>query len=177
MGPERLGRTAGPLRQAPLAGPVVDLTALAGRDRAAARLGRAHPRPKVVVATQTGVVDPAVDEAGAWVPCVPVVAVVPRDPADLWHLAAAVASPVASAWMARRAAGTGLDRHALRISGPALSALPLPTAAAWDGAARALRDFAQRRATARSSCTPRPPAGRTAPAGLTGWWLERMCRR
>jgi hypothetical protein len=103
---------------------------------------------------------------------------VPHDPTDLWHLAAAVASPVASAWMARRAAGTGLDRHALRISGPALSALPLPTAdGAWDDAAAALRDF------------PAAPgddalqlyaeaAGRAygAPAGLTGWWFERMYR-
>jgi hypothetical protein len=159
--------------------PVVDLSALDEPDRAAARRWVERTRhPKLVVATQTSVIVPAVDEAGAWVPCVPVVAIVPHDPTDLWHLAAAVASPVASAWMARRAAGTGLDRHALRISGPALSALPLPTAdGAWDDAAAALRDFAAAPGDDALQLYAEA-AGRAygAPAGLTGWWFERMYR-
>ncbi|HZM29181.1 MAG TPA: N-6 DNA methylase [Acidimicrobiales bacterium] len=159
--------------------PVVDLTVLDEPDRTAARRWVERTRrPKLVVATQTSVIVAAVDAAGAWVPCVPVVAVVPHDPTDLWHLAAAVASPVASAWMARRAAGTGLDRHALRISGPALAALPLPTpSGAWDDAAAALRDFAAAPGDDALQVYAEA-AGRAygAPAGLTGWWFERVYR-
>ena len=108
--------------------------------RGRAALGGAHARPKLVVATQTRVVEAAVDVGGTWVPSVPTLAVMPADPGDLWHLAAAVLSPAATAWFARRSAGTGLDRGALKVAGPDLSALPLPgDAAAWDDAAAALQ--------------------------------------
>src|SRR5690606_12549856 len=69
--------------------------------------------PKLVVASQTRVVEAAVDEEGSWVPSVPALAVLPADPADLWLVAAAVLSPAATAWLARRSAGTALDRHGI----------------------------------------------------------------
>jgi hypothetical protein len=161
--------------------PVVDVAALAEGDgilAAARRWVDRTRRPKVVVATQTGVLVPAVDEAGAWVPCVPALAVVPHDPDDLWRVAAAIASPVASAWMARRAAGTGLDRHVLRVSGPALAALPLPVdAGAWDEAAAALREHAAAPGDAGIERFV-AAAGRAydAPPPVTGWWRERTRR-
>ena len=159
--------------------PVVDLGALAGGDRAAARWVERTRRPKVVVATQTGVVTPAVDEAGTWVPCVPALAVVPHDRADLWHLAAAIASPLASAWMARRAAGTGLGRGALRVSGPALADLPLPVDAdGWDEAAGALRAFAAAPgAGARDAFATASERAYAVEPALTRWWVERLPRR
>jgi hypothetical protein len=159
--------------------PVVDVRALEEPERAAARRWIERTRhPKIVVATQTSVIVPAVDGSGTWVPCVPAVAIVPHDPAGLWRLAAAVASPLASAWMARRAAGTGLDRHALRISGPALAALPLPTdRQAWDGAAAALRAFAAAPGDAALRAFADAAArAYGAPPGLTGWWFERLVR-
>jgi N-6 DNA Methylase len=161
--------------------PVVDLASLAEGDgilAAARRWVDRTRRPKVVVANQTGVLVPAVDEAGAWVPCVPALAVVPHDPDDLWRVAAAIASPVASAWMARRAAGTGLDRHVLRVSGPALAALPLPVdAGAWDEAAAALREHAAAPGDAGIERFV-AAAGRAydAPPPVTGWWRERTRR-
>jgi hypothetical protein len=159
--------------------PVVDLGALDGGDRAAARWVERTRRPKVVVATQTGVVTAAVDEAGAWVPCVPALAVVPRDPADLWHLAAAIASPLASAWMARRAGGTGLGRRALRVSGPALADLPLPVdAEGWDEAAAALRAFAAAPGDgARDAFAAASGRAYAVEPALTAWWVERLPRR
>ena len=91
--------------------------------------------PKLVVATQTRVVEAAVDAAGTWVPSVPALAVVPHDPDDLWRLAAAVLAPAATAWLAHRSVGTALDRRALKVAEPDLAALPLPVdAAAWDEA-------------------------------------------
>jgi hypothetical protein len=124
--------------------PVVDLGLLAASGPgSAARWVERTRRPKLVVATQTRTLEAAVDEDGAWIPSVPALAVVPDDPGELWHLGAALAAPAATAWLVRRAAGTGLERGAVRVSGPGLAALPLPPdARAWDGAADALRAYA-----------------------------------
>jgi hypothetical protein len=98
--------------------------------------------PKVLVASQTAVIEAVVDETGAWLPSVPVVSVVPRAADDLWRVAAILTNPVTSAWAAHRVAGSGLSGNALRIGAPLLGAVPLPpTAGAGhvDGAADALR--------------------------------------
>lgn len=123
--------------------PVVDLARLAAGAPPAARRWVERTRgPKLVVATQTRVVEATVDVEGTWVPSVPALAVVPHDPGDLWRLAAAVLSPAASAWLARRGAGTGLDRASLKVAGPDLAELPLPVdACAWDAAAVALERY------------------------------------
>jgi hypothetical protein len=123
--------------------PVVDRDRLA-RDAPpiAQRWVERTSAPKLIVATQTRVVEAAIDVEGRWVPSVPTVAVVPHHPGDLWRLAAAVLSPAATMWLTHRAAGTGLDRGALKVAGPDLVALPLPRdAAAWDEAAEALRAY------------------------------------
>ncbi|HET6954028.1 MAG TPA: N-6 DNA methylase, partial [Acidimicrobiales bacterium] len=125
--------------------PVVDLGRLASLPSSAARRWVARTRrPKVVVATQTRVVEAVVDADGDWVPSVPTVAVLPREDAgegtDLWHILAVLASPAATAWLLRRAAGTALGVRALRVAAPDLAALPLPAdTVAWDDAAAALR--------------------------------------
>lgn len=123
--------------------PVVDLARLASDAPPAARRWVQRTRaPKLVVATQTRVVEAAVDVEGTWVPSVPALAVVPHDPGELWRLAAAVLSPAASAWLARRGAGTGLDRGSLKVAGPDLAELPLPVdVGAWDAAAAALEGY------------------------------------
>jgi hypothetical protein len=156
--------------------PVVDLARLATDAPPVAQRWVARTRaPKLVVATQTRVVEAAVDVAGTWVPSVPTLAVVPADPDDLWRLAAAVLSPAATAWLVRRAAGTGLDRGALKVSGPHLVELPLPAdRPAWDAAADALRAYV---------AAPGPPAldiyleaaGRAygTPPTLTTWWRHQ----
>jgi SAM-dependent methyltransferase len=94
--------------------------------------------PKVLVATQTTVLEAAPDPAGAWLPSVPVLSVVPTATGDVWPLAAALTSPAASAWVAHRCAGTGLSAGALRPTARLLATLPLPTRP-WDDAVDALR--------------------------------------
>ena len=64
--------------------------------------------PKVLVATQTAVLEAAVDEQGTWIPSVPVVSVVPRTADDLWPVGAVLCSPVTSAWAAATYLGAGL---------------------------------------------------------------------
>ncbi len=117
--------------------PVVDVDALEGR---AATWVERTAAPKVVVATQTKVVEAAVDAEGRFVPGVPLVVVRP-DPARLWHTAAALASPAVSAWLFHRSAGSGLSTRALRVSAPLLRDVPLPPDdTAWDEGAAAFRD-------------------------------------
>jgi hypothetical protein len=106
--------------------PVVDLVALERDGGRAWRHVAALQRPKVVVATQTRVLEAAADRAGTWVPSTPVVSVVPRSADMVMRLTAAVSSPVASAWMARAAAGSGLSSGAFRVSARVLARVPLP---------------------------------------------------
>jgi hypothetical protein len=159
----------------------VDLAALDRAGGPAARRWVERARvPKLLVAAQTRVVEPVVDAPGSWVPSVPVLSVVPHDPADLWRLAAAVASPTATAWLLGRAPGTALARGALKVAAPDLLALPLPVdRGAWDDAGAAASELA---------AGPSSPAARDrfleavtvaygAPPTVTAWWRERATPR
>ena len=98
--------------------------------------------PKVLVATQTRVLEAVVDEPGDLLPSVPVVTVTPLagGSADLWRIGALLTSPPATLLAARRHLGAGRNATALRLSASDLLALPLPAdRAAWDRAARSFR--------------------------------------
>ena len=84
-------------------------------------------RPKLLLASQTSVVEVLVDPDGRLVPSVPVLVVEPADADDLWLLAAMASSPAASAWLYLRAAGTGLSRTAIRVRASEVASLPLPS--------------------------------------------------
>jgi hypothetical protein len=94
-----------------------------------------------MVATQTRVLEAAADRDGTWLPCTPVVSVVPADPRFVDRLAVAIASPVSSAIAARAAAGTGLSAGAMRVSAGLVGSLPLPADGdAWRDAAESFAD-------------------------------------
>jgi N-6 DNA Methylase len=159
--------------------PVVDLAELESDGGRAAQRWVARARvPKLLVATQTRVVEAAVDASGSWVPSVPVVAVVPHDPADLWRVAAAVASPAATAWLLGRAPGTALARDAIKVAAPDLLVLPLPAdPGAWDEAAAAARAVTTGPASEWPAARDRflavaTAAYATAPT-LADWWRKR----
>lgn len=109
--------------------------------------------PKVLVANQTRLVEAVCDPHGDWLPAVPVLGVYPtgahwddddrRPIVDLaesaWTIAAVLTSPVASAWLWHRGAGTGLSADAIRLSPVTLAALPWPTGDLGSAVA-ALRD-------------------------------------
>ena len=116
--------------------PRVDLDALAPALRTWAT-GRLVP--KVLVATQTAVIEAVVDPAGRWLPSVPVITVVPRDRADLWRVGAVLCAPAATAWAAATYLGAALSAAAIKLSASQLLTVPLP-ARPWDGAAAALAD-------------------------------------
>jgi hypothetical protein len=159
--------------------PVVDLAELETVGGRAARRWVERARvPKLLVATQTRVVEAAVDPVGSWVPSVPVVAVVPHDPADLWRVAAAVASPAATAWLLGRAPGTALARDAIKVAAPDLLALPVPAEReAWDEAAAAACAVttgpASELPAARDQFLATATAAYATAPSLTDWWRAR----
>jgi hypothetical protein len=100
-------------------------------------------RPKVVVATQTRVIEAAVDVDGSVVPSVPVISVVPRELAemDVWHALAVVLAPPVTAWAVRRWGGTALSSSALKLGAPNVREIPVPASRVpWDRAADLLRE-------------------------------------
>jgi predicted RNA methylase len=103
--------------------PVVRVDRLAG---AMARWAASRLVPKVLVASQTRVLEAVADEEGAWLPGVPVVSVTPIDPAQVWPIAAALTGPIATIWMAQRAIGSGMSAAAMRVAAPALARFPMP---------------------------------------------------
>lgn len=100
---------------------------------------RRRLRPKVLVASQTRVIEAVADPDGVLVPSVPVVSVEPTDAApSLGHVLAVLTCPVATVLTRSVAAGTALSADAVRVSASGLSALPLPSdRVAWDTAAAA----------------------------------------
>lgn len=95
-------------------------------------------RPKVVVATQTRVLEAAVDADGSVVPSVPVISVVPRDAAFVWHALAVLLAPPVTAWALRRWGGTALSWSALKLGAPNVREIPVPSRR-FDAAADAVR--------------------------------------
>ncbi len=94
--------------------------------------------PKLLLASQTPVLEVVVDPTGGLVPSVPVISIEPADASMLWHLAAAVSAPSTCALMLAEAAGTGLSASAIRVRAKAIGEMVLPPeASAWDRGAKA----------------------------------------
>lgn len=126
-------------------------------------------RPKVLVATQTRVLEAAVDERGETVPSVPVISVVPRDPAIVWHLLAVLLAPPVTAWALRGWGGTALSARALKLGSPQVRAIPLPDPSrAWDDAVELLRDGDVVGAGARMC------VAYGVDEGVHAWWADRL---
>jgi hypothetical protein len=144
--------------------PVLEVAALEGR--AAAWVERTSV-PKLLVATQTRVVEVVVDDTGRLVPAVPLVVVL-APPHRLTALAAALASPPVTAWLLQRSAGTALTTHALKVTAALLRAVPLPSdEAAWHAGTAAFS------AGDRHGFAMHMTAAYDAPPAVAEWWLAR----
>lgn len=163
--------------------PRVDMAALAAEAPRIASWVSDRLVPKVVVATQTKVVEAVVDAAGDMVPSTPVVAVhAPED--RLWHLAAALVSPVVSAVAFSRVAGAALSSQTIKLSAKQVLDLPLPPQGSdWDDGAAAARAAAAAQTTderlehlgALGRAMNR--AYGVEDDSLLEWWLDRQPRR
>lgn len=162
------------------AAPRVDLMRLA-REGTIGGWARGKLLPKLLLATQTRVLEVVVDVDGAWIPSIPLLSVVPHDAARIWHLAAALASPPITALAAATYLGAALTVDAIKLSAAQVRVLPLPSAsAAWDGAADAFCRAQQEPATRREhlqACAARMCEAYEVPesarAELLAWWEAR----
>jgi len=143
---------------------------------------RERLRPKLMLATQTRVLEAFVDFTGRFLPSVPVVTITANDVADLWRLGALLSSPPITLVAARRHMGSALSSEALKLGGSDVLGLPLPADEhAWTLAAEhfrracvaATRDI--RSAELQSSATSMCEAfGLNDDAELLAWWTDRL---
>jgi len=140
--------------------------------------------PKLLIATQTRVIEVFADEHARYVPSVPVLTVIPADPAMLWKLAAALASPVCSAMAMRKYAGVALSVDAIKLSAKQVLTMPLPTdQVAWEDAAAYFKvasdseHLSDRANTLRAYGYAACAAfgfGHADVQSLMEWWLNRL---
>ena len=163
--------------------PAVDVRALSSAPKMLAWM-RARRVPKILVATQTKVIEAWVDEDGDAVPLVPLITVTPVRREDLWRVAAAVASPIVAARAVALYAGSALSAAAIKLSARQLLEMPLPRdARQWTKSAGELkraslaRTPAAReralRAFAKASCQAHGLRGREL-AEVLAFWESRM---
>lgn len=112
--------------------PVIDLDALPPRVRAWVER---RLEPKVVLATQSKVLEPVVDREGRLVPATPLISV-SADPDDLARVAAVLLAPPVVAWAWQRWFGSAMSVDALKLAARQVLELPLPAdRPVWDEAA------------------------------------------
>ncbi len=120
--------------------PVVDMVRLTHGNPKLGAWANSRLVPKILVATQTKIVEAVADECGEWLPSVPVLSVLPHDPAMIWRVMAVLVHPMISAWLAQQSMGSGLSATTMRIRANQLADIPLPAdPTVWDGAADAAR--------------------------------------
>lgn len=155
--------------------PRVDVARLEGRAR---RWADVQAGPKLLVATQTKVLEAMADPTGDLLGSVPVLCVRPHDPERLWHLLAALAAPSASAWLLRRTAGTARSADACKPTVAVLADLPLPNEGpAWDRAADTARRCSEGTADLDELAAAADAAYGIDDDALRRWWSQRRPRR
>lgn len=175
----RWGRVSTRFAKTTYDAPCVDLDAL----EADGRLGgwaRARLVPKLLVATQGRVIEAVVDEAGAWLPSVPVLTLTAA-PDRLWHVLAVLLSPPVVAGAAARYLGTALAPHAIKLSARQVAGLPLPIdLERWDEGAALARGAQHAAPDARPAALRAVAEVMCAAYGddsALDWWTARLPRR
>ena len=159
--------------------PVVRRRSLAEASPAVQRWWGALDRPKVLIATQTRLVEAVADVRGDLVPVTPVVSAVPTSTWDAEHLAAALCAPPVAALAHHRVAGTGMSPVALRVRAADVARFPLPVdVAAWSAAVAELRAAVggEQGAWERYARVSTDAYGLGERDDLVDWWLGQLGR-
>jgi hypothetical protein len=146
--------------------------------------------PKVMVATQTRIVEAAIDPCGDCIPVTPVISVEPLGSdrsagsvPDVWALGAALLAPPVAARAVATHLGSGLSVGSIRWSARAVRDVALPTERrAWVQGAELVQRLAGAGADDRDGILAELAPLMTRAHGLAGdhpvagWWLERALR-
>ena len=167
--------------------PTADMAALEKLHPRIAEWALARQVPKVLVATQTRIVEAVADPEGRLIPVTPTISVEPRNTNNaqesVWHLTAALLSPPVSARALTTHLGAGLSSGALRWSARSVLQVELPIdETIWASGAALAQKLA--------SCDQTDRAKNLAELGkvmcaayeidsadaVFGWWLELALR-
>ena len=167
--------------------PAADMTALDQSNPRIAQWARARQVPKVLVATQTRIVEAVADPEGRLIPVTPTISVEPRDTLvaveSVWRLTAALLSPPVSARALSEHLGAGLSSGALRWSARSVVQVELPVDhAAWAQGAVLAQQLAAAEPTGRAAKLTE--LGRVmcdayrleSTHPVYSWWLELALR-
>lgn len=115
--------------------PVVQVENLEGKVR---RWVENQLKPKVLLPTQSKVLEPLIDQTGDLIPATPVLAI-HADEHRLHHVAAVLLAPPVVAWALRQSFGSAMSLNALKLSATDVRKIPLPPKDdIWDEAAEFL---------------------------------------
>lgn len=162
--------------------PAVRIGDLRGADPTLAEWVRARSRPKVLVATQTRVIEAWVDETGSAIPATPVISVEPHDSDDVWLVAAALMAPPIAAHCLARKFGTAMSLDALKLAARDIEQLPLPTRrSTWERGAELARDVSTANGAERLDLVIRFGETMSEAYGVGSasleWWRARLPQR
>ena len=136
--------------------------------------------PKVIISTQTRIVEAWVDANAHYLPSIPLISSVPIIQSDLWKLGAAIANPVSAVFAYRNFGGSGMSGKVLKLNGAQIGSLPLPTdIAKWTQAAELLKSLHDKD-SGNTSILAEFAWIITSAYGVAGddpvvrWWLERV---
>jgi len=167
--------------------PAADMAALEKLHPRIAEWARARQVPKVLVATQTRIVEAVADPEGRLIPVTPTISVEPRNTnrpqESVWHLTAALLAPPVSARALATHLGAGLSSGALRWSARSVLQVELPIdETRWASGA----GLAQKLASCDQTDRPKNLAelGKVmcsayeidSTDAVFGWWLELALR-
>lgn len=126
------GQTSTKFTKKPFTFPVVNLEKLEPK---ITEWVKSRRRPKVIVATQTKILECFVDEVGDVLPSVPL-STINSAPEMIWHIAAMLSAPPISLLACERHFGAGMSADVLKLGARDLLDLPLPqNKEPWDSAA------------------------------------------
>ena len=142
--------------------------------------------PKLILATQTRVTEVFVDESGRYLPGLPLISVVPKEPDLLWPIAAVLASPVVTALALTRYAGTAMSVDSIKLAARQVLTMPMPESGSELARASACFRMAssQRRPEDRLACLVDSAEAACRAFGVSGvdqqklmqWWSARLRR-
>ncbi|MBT95230.1 MAG: hypothetical protein CL431_04585 [Acidimicrobiaceae bacterium] len=105
--------------------PVVDLRSLLKQDEELYEWVKDRLKPKVLLATQTKVIEVLPDPEGKLIPSTPVISIECASQ-DVWKIASALSSAAMSAHVFSKVAGSALSSNTIKLSAKQVNALPLP---------------------------------------------------
>ncbi len=156
---------------------------LAALDPAMQQWATSRLVPKILLPTQTRILEPVLDTEGRWLPSVPIISVT-ADPHMLPHIAALLGCPLVSLLALHRHLGTARSPSAIKLAAQDVLALPMPCDSdSWNRAAGAFTEASHasdqraRLAHIRESAALMHNAfgvGAESSARLIDWWLARV---